>query len=331
MPSAAIPSSTDSTADREIVMSRVFSAPRSLVWEAWTNPEHVVKWWGPRGFTTVTKRHEFRVGGVWEHTMIGPDGTRYPNKSVFKEIVPQERIVYSHGGGREDGEIPGANFVATWKFETVEGDKTKVTGRLLFPSAATRDHVVREFGAIEGGQQTLERLGEQLAAMQCKPFIISREFAAPRDLVWMVWTEREHFARWFGPKGVTISIAQFDLRAGGMCHYSMTTPDGKKLWGKAVYREIVPPTKLVWINSFSDEHAGITRHPLTKDLWPLQLLTVVTFAENAGKTTVTVTWLPIDADVEERRVFDKNHASMKGGWGGTFDQLDAYLAQPPRI
>lgn len=325
MPTTAASSCADSTADREIVLSRIFHAPRAIVWDAWTKPEHVAKWWGPRGFTTETKRHEFRVGGVWEHTMVGPDGTRFPNKSIFREIVPQERIVYSHGGGREDGEAPGATFVATWTFETVEGDKTRVTGRMLFPSAATRDHVVREFGAIEGGRQTLERLGEQLAVMQTRPFIISREFAAPRDLVWKVWTEREHFGRWFGPKGVTIAIARFDLRPGGMCHYSMTTPDGKTLWGRAAYRDVVPPTKLVWINSFSDENAGITRHPLTTDRWPLQLLTVVTFAENAGKTTVTVTWLPIDADEDERRVFDANHASMTSGWGGTFEQLNAYL------
>jgi uncharacterized protein YndB with AHSA1/START domain len=259
--------------------------------------------------------------------MVGPDGTRFPNKSVFKEILPQERIVYSHGGGREDGEVPGANFTATWTFESQDDGKTKVTGRLLFPSAATRDHVVREFGAIEGGRQTLERLGEQLAAMQTKPFIISREFAAPRDLVWQVWTEREHFPRWFGPKGVATTLVQFDLRPGGMCHYYLTAPDGKKWWGKAAYREITPPTKLVWINSFSDEHAGITRHPFTKDPWPLQMLTVVTFAENAGKTTVTVTWLPIDANDDERCVFDNSHASMNGGWGGTMEQLTAYLAQ----
>lgn len=324
------PATADSTADREIVLSRVFSAPRSLVWEAWTNPEHVTKWWGPRGFTSVTKRHEFRVGGVWEHTMIGPDGTRFPNKSIFREIVPPERIVYSHGGGREDGEVPGANFTATWTFEALDAERTKVTGRMLFPSAASRDHVVREFGAVEGGRQTLERLGEQLAAMQSKPFVIAREFDAPRDLVWQVWTEREHFARWFGPKGMSIAIAQFDLRPGGLCHYSMTLRDGKKVWGKAVYREIVPPTKLVWINSFSDEHAGTTRHPLNKDRWPLQMLTVITFAENAGRTTVTVNWLPIDSDPDERRVFDQSLASMSGGWSGTFDQLAAYLAEVSR-
>jgi len=315
------------TSDREIVMSRVLTAPRELVWEAWTNPKHVANWWGPRGFTTTTKRHEFRVGGYWEHVMHGPDGTNYPNKSRFAEIVPLEKIVFSHGGGREEG--PGATFTATWTFETVEGNKTRLTGRLVFPTPEARDFVVKEFGAIEGGKQTLERAAEYVAGLQSRPFIISREFAVPRDLMWKVWTEREHFAQWFGPKGIKVTLVQFDLRPGGMTHYNMTTPDGKVMWGKAVYREVVPPTKLVWINSFSDKDAGITRHPLSKDPWPLQMLTVVTFAEQAGKTTVTVNWLPFDSDDDERQVFDKNLASMNQGWGGTFDQLGTYLATNP--
>ncbi len=313
----------ENTSDREIIMSRVLHSPRELVWQAWTDPKHVTNWWGPRGFTTTIKKHDFRVGGQWEHVMHGPDGVNYPNKSTFKEIVPLERIVFQHGGGRETG--PGASFTATWTFETVEDNKTRLTGRLVFPSAEARDFVVKEFGAVEGGKQTLERASEYVASMQSTPFTIVREFNAPRDLMWRVWTEREHFARWFGPKGIQVTFARFDLRAGGMNHYSMTMPDGKELWGKAVYREIIPPTKLVWINSFSDKDAGLARHPLTTERWPLQLLTIVTFAERAGKTTVTLNWLPYEADAEERRVFEAGRESMKMGWGGTFDQLEAYL------
>jgi uncharacterized protein YndB with AHSA1/START domain len=315
-------------ADREIVITRVLHAPRELVWQAWTDPQHVAHWWGPRGFTTTIKRMDFRVGGAWEHVMRGPDGTNYPNKSIFKEIVPLERITYSHGGGREEG--PGATFVATWTFETVEGNKTRLTGRMIFPTAAARDLVVREFGAIEGGKQTLERASEYVASLQTESFVLSREFDAPRDLVWRAWTEREQFAQWFGPKGVKVTLAKFDLRPGGLIHYSMKMPDGKEMWGKAVYREVVPPTRLVWINSFSDKDAGITRHPLTTDPWPLQMLTVVTFAENAGKTTVTVNWLPYEADADERRVFDQGRESMKMGWGGTLAQLEAHLATAHR-
>jgi uncharacterized protein YndB with AHSA1/START domain len=158
-------SSPESTSDREIILTRVLNAPRELVWQAWADPKHIVNWWGPRGFTTTIKRMEFRVGGIWEHTMHGPDGKNYPNKSIFKEIVPLERITYSHGGGREDAATQGANFVATWTFETVDGNQTRLTGRMVFHSKEARDRVVREYGAIEGGKQTLERAAEYVTSM----------------------------------------------------------------------------------------------------------------------------------------------------------------------
>ncbi len=153
----------DTPAAREIVITRVFDAPRELVWEAWTDPKHVVQWWGPKGFTTSIEKMDVRPGGVWKHVMHGPDGTDYPNKSVFTEVVKPERIVYSHGGGKKGG--PAAQFQATWTFETL-GEKTKVTIHMLFLTAWDRDQVVKEYGAIEGGQQTLERLGEHLAKIR---------------------------------------------------------------------------------------------------------------------------------------------------------------------
>jgi uncharacterized protein YndB with AHSA1/START domain len=95
--------------------------------------------------------------------MRGPDGANYPNHSVFQEIVKPERIVFQHGGKREGG--PGVSFVSTWSFEKLAADKTRVSIRMVFPSATERDYVVKEFGAIEGGNQTLERLGEYLPKM----------------------------------------------------------------------------------------------------------------------------------------------------------------------
>ena len=166
-PTASSPSSSGSdSSDREIVLSREFAAPRALVWQALTDPQHVVHWWGPHGFRTEIEEMDFRVGGAWKHTMIGPDGVRYPNKSIFREIVPEERVVYSHGGGREDGEGPGATFVATWSFEALGPKLTKLTLRMVFPSAEARDAVVREYGAIEGGKQTLARLADHLVQME---------------------------------------------------------------------------------------------------------------------------------------------------------------------
>jgi uncharacterized protein YndB with AHSA1/START domain len=147
------------TPDREIVMSRLFDAPRELVWDAFTDPKQVVQWWGPNGFTTTIHEMDVRPGGRWRHTMHGPDGTNYPNASVFKEVVKPERIVYGHGGGKEGGQ--GVSFEATWTFEA-QGDKTLLTGRMVFPTAAAREFVIKEHGAIEGAQQTFDRLEEQL-------------------------------------------------------------------------------------------------------------------------------------------------------------------------
>ena len=319
-----MPTSPSSSSDREIVISRIVDAPRELVWQAWTDPQQVVKWWGPRGFSTTIKKMDFRVGGVWEHVMRGPDGANYPNKSLFKEIVPLERITYSHGGGREDG--PGASFTATWTFETVAGGRTRLTGRMVFPSAEARDFVVKEFGAIEGGKQTLERLSEHLPLMAAAPceFVITRVLAAPRDLVWQMWTQAEHLQQWFGPKGCTTSVAKLDFRVGGIFHYGIAMPDGTKLWGRFAYREITAPERLVWVNSFSDENRGLGRHPLNA-AWPQELLTVVTFSEFEGRTTVTIHWTPLSANPTEQQTFDSSHDSMNQGWGGTLEQLAAHL------
>ena len=155
---------TESTVDREIKISREFDAPRELVWQAMTDPKHVVNWWGPRGFSTTIEEMDVRPGGAWKHVMRGPDGTNYPNKSIFKEIARPERIVFSHGGGREHG--PGANFVATWSFDELAPKRTRVTIHMVFGTTAERDFVVKEFGAVEGAKQTLERLGEFLAQLR---------------------------------------------------------------------------------------------------------------------------------------------------------------------
>ena len=153
----------EKAASQEIVITRVFNAPRPLVFQAWTDPRHLAQWWGPRGFSTTIEQMDFRVGGVWKHVMHGPDGTNYPNESVFVEIVKPAKIVFSHGGRREGGSC--VEMVSTWTFEEIGKGRTKVSVRMIFPSAAQRERVAKEFGAIEGGQQTLARLGEYLPKM----------------------------------------------------------------------------------------------------------------------------------------------------------------------
>lgn len=316
------PTPSPDTSDREVVISRVLDAPRALVWQAWTDPQHVAKWWGPRGFSDTTKRHEFRVGGVWEHVMTGPDGVNYPNKAIFKEIIPLERVTFTLGGGREDG--PGISFTATWTFETVEGNKTRLTGRMVFPTAAARDLVVREFGAIEGGKQTLERLSEHLPTMQSRGFELIRKFAAPRQLVWDAWTNPEHFVRWFGPPGFTVTVAAFNLQPGGEFLYGMKGPGGHEGWLKWTFKEIVPPGKLVVVVSFTDAKGSVVRHPGIAN-WPLEWLSTVLLTEHEGQTTLALRSIPINASEAERQAYDGGLGGMSQGWAATMEKLTAYL------
>jgi uncharacterized protein YndB with AHSA1/START domain len=157
-------------------------------------------------------------------------------------------------------------------------------------------------------------------------FVLSRVFDAPHALLWQCFTEPERMKQWWGPKGFKVLHSKMDLRVGGTYHYGMQAPDGKAMWGKFTFREIVPQEKLVQITSFSDEKGGITRHPLAPT-WPLQMLSTFAFEDApGGKTKFTVRWSPYEATAEEQVTFDAGHASMTQGWGGTMDQLAAYLA-----
>lgn len=155
-------------------------------------------------------------------------------------------------------------------------------------------------------------------------FVISRSFTAPREKVWKAFAK--DMKSWFTPKGFTVRQAELDFRPGGTYHYCFVTANGQEMWGKAAYREISEPERLVWVNSFSDEAGGVARNPW-QESWPLELLTTVTLAEQNGKTALKIQWIPIDPTAEERKTFDKCHDSMNGGWTGTLDKLEAYLAK----
>ena len=158
-------------------------------------------------------------------------------------------------------------------------------------------------------------------------FVISRILDAPRELVWKCFTEPKRMEQWWGPKGVKVIKSRIDLRVGGTHHYGMQAPDGAVMWGRQVYREIVPPERLVLINSFADEQGGLARHPMAPT-WPLEMLSIFTFEElPGGKTKFTVRWSPHNASAEEQTTFDAGHGSMQQGWSGTLEQLEAYLAR----
>lgn len=152
--SARIASPATDLADREIVTTRVFDTPRERLFRAWTDPDDLAHWWGPKGFTNTFQEFDPRPGGAWRFVMHGPDGVDYPNESVFVEVVEPERLVFRHLE-------PIHEFLATATFEDLGGGKTRLTWRMLFESAAECDRIRRYVG--EANEQNLDRLEAQLA------------------------------------------------------------------------------------------------------------------------------------------------------------------------
>jgi len=276
--------------DREIVITRDFDAPRELVWEAMTDPLHVVQWWGPRGFTTTIEEMDVRPGGVWKHVMHGPDGTDYPNRSVFTEIVKPERISYSHGGSRQGA--PGIHFEATWTFEALDGGRTRTTIRMLFTTAEDRDKIVKEYGAIEGGKQTLARLAEQLAKA---PLVIERTFNAPVETVWKAITDKDQMKQWYFELDEFIPEVGFEFR---FC----VEHEGTEFRHLCKITEVIPGRKLAHTWRY-EGHEGDSL--VTFDLYP-----------EGGKTRLRLTHEGLDSfpktPAYARTNFEKGWTSLIG-------------------
>lgn len=163
------------------------------------------------------------------------------------------------------------------------------------------------------------------AGADVKAFGIFRTFDASRETVFAAWTQEEHIKNWLAPSGFTIPFCRLNLVPGGMFHYCMRATNGVEMWGKWIFQEIVPPERIVLINTFSNKHGNPTRHPYVPD-WPLEMLTTTSLTESDGKTTVRLAWAPVDASAAEQKTFDSMHDAMAQGWNGTFDQLAMYLA-----
>ncbi|HEY3900297.1 MAG TPA: SRPBCC family protein [Chthoniobacter sp.] len=309
------------TKSNEIRITRVYDAPVAAVWEAWTDPEQVKHWWGPRGFTLTTHGKDFRPGGHWTYTMHGPDGIDYPNKTIYHEVEEHRKLVYDHGG--HDDRPP--MFRVTVLFSENQGKTTMdMTMALKTPEAAEE---TRKFIKKAGGNATWDRLAEYLEkeAAGKERFVIARTFAAPIETMFEMWTDPNHFSQWLAPTGFEMQFVRADIREGGSSFYFMAG-SGMKMYGRVEYLKIEKPGSIVYTQQFCDEHEKLSRHPMSPT-WPETMLTTVQLtAEGPDQTRVTVTWEPHGATTpEEVETFVKARGGMTMGWTGSFDKLDDYL------
>ncbi len=148
--------------ERELVITRVFDAPRDLVFRAWTDPKHMTQWWGPKYFTNRVEQMDVRPGGAWRIVMCAPDGAEYPAQGIYREIIPPDRLVFTNTAVDKDGKVIIDGFTTVTFAD--QGGKTKLT--LETRGTAKVDYAANYLQGMEAGwTQSLERLGETLASL----------------------------------------------------------------------------------------------------------------------------------------------------------------------
>jgi uncharacterized protein YndB with AHSA1/START domain len=307
----------------EITISRVYDAPVKMVWDAWTDPSQVAKWWGPRGFTITTHSKDLRPGGHWTYTMHGPDGTDYENTTIYHEVDAYTRLVYDHGGHADRPPL----FRVTATFAEVKGQtRMELSFVLATPEEAEK---TRQFIKKAGGESTWDRLAEYLAEQSTgkRMFVINRSFDAPIETVFRMWTDPAHLSAWLPPTGFTMAFIRVDIRPGGSSLSKMTNGQGTTMYAHVEYREITRPRRIVYVQNFCDESGTLSRHPLAPT-WPAHMLTLVTLTEEGpDRTRVTVEWAPYgEATPTEIDTFVAGRTGMTAGWTGSFDRLETVLA-----
>jgi uncharacterized protein YndB with AHSA1/START domain len=305
----------------EIRLTRVYDAPLRAVWDAWTVPEQVEKWWGPRGFTLTTHSKDLRTGGSWRYTMHGPDGVDYPNVTTYLLVEPYQKLVYDHGATDDTPPL----FRVTVTFTETGGKTTmEMISTLPTPEAAAQ---MAKFIKQAGGNATWDRLAEHLeqTATGKVRFVVNRTFEAPIARVFEMWTSPEHLARWLPPAGTTMRFLRAEI-APGKSTFFVITGEHFTMHVRAEYLALEPPRRIVYTQQFVDEREQLAPAP-GADAWPATLQSTVLLAEEApDRTRVTVTTEAEGAATPaELEAFALERSGMTRGWTGSFDALEALL------
>ena len=316
----------DETPNWDLAITRMFDAPRDLVFKVWTDPKSVAQWWGPNGFTNPVCELDVRVGGAIRIHMRAPDGVVYPMTGTFKEVDEPNRLVFISSALDGNGNSMFDNL-NTVTFEERRGKTAMTLTVRIINKTAVADQYLK--GMDAGWSQTLDRLDSHLVSIHDKEkkgmqlaknasvstadreIVTTRTFDAPCEMVWRMWTDREHIAQWWGPNGFTTTIHEMDVRAGGTWRLVMRGPDGRDYNNHIVYQEVREPEKLVY------------KHLPEKGSEPVSFITTVIFTPQGDKTKVLVQMLFPSAKARDHVV--KTYGAIEG-LSQTLGRLEAKLA-----
>jgi len=309
---------------QEIIVTRTYHAPREIVFKTVTDPKLIPQWWGPRNLKTTVEKMEPRPGGQWRFIQRDPEGNIFTFHGVYHEAKSPERLVYT----MEWEGMPGHVLLNIDTFNEDDG-KTICTSRSIFETVEDRDGMLQQ--GMEGGtKETTERINELLARINIqtrkeehmshhegngKSITITRVFNAPRERVWQRWTDPDQYMCWWGPKDFSAPYAKFDLRVGGKYLSCMRGPDGKEYWDTGIYKEIVEPNRIVYTDSFADEHGNVvpaSYYGMGSDV-PLEMEVELTLEDLGGRTRLTLE----HCGLLEGEMLEQT----KAGWNQSFDKL----------
>lgn len=322
-----------------LLLTRTFHAPRQLVWQAWTQPDYLMRWWGPKEFTSPVCRVDLRVGGEYHFCMRSPQGQDFWSKGTYLFLDAPHQLVCTDSFSDEAGHLLPASalgMTGDWPLElqiTLTLEETNGTTLLTIQHEGLPEGEMKEMcmggwlESLDKLEQTLQVLLEEKSATTFeKELVTTHTVQAPREQVFGAWTQAEHLQHWWGPKGFQLKIVQLELVPGGTFLYHIGAAQGPAMWGKFVYEQITAPQRLVYLSSFTDAAGHLVRAPFSTT-WPLQVRNQLTLSEANGQTTFTLCSQPYQATKEEEQTFMAAADAIRQGLRGTFEQLDTYLAQ----
>ena len=312
----------------ELTIIRVFDAPRELVWEAWTEPEHVKLWWGPKGFTSPVSKADLRVGGKYLNCMRSPDGKDYWSTGVYREILEPERLVLTDSFADPAGNVVPATYygmgadlptemLITVTFEEEAGKTKMVLRHEGFPpgemAEMTKQGWNESFDKLAKSLKKLRREGgtskTRFTAEAGKPEVTAtRVFDAPRELVFAASIDPELIPLWWGPRIFKTTVEKMDVRPGGTWRFIQRDPEGNEYAFNGEYHEVVPPERLVQTFEFEGMPGRIS-------------LETATVEEIGGKTRLTEK--AVFGSAEERD--GALSSGMESGWAESYDRLAELL------
>jgi len=314
---------SNSTLTHALTITRTYAAPKELMFQLFTQVEHLKRWFCPLGWSVAEADLDLTVGGAWRVKMVYPDGEGLVMKGTYREITRPDKVVFTHvwEKGHPNAEI---ETLITVTFAESGGKTTMTFVQEGFTTESSRDdHLQGWSDAFVNLESAINEESDESATVSLR---IERTFNAPRQVVWDAWTNPAALEKWFGPIGCTLKNLKADIQEGGEYVYEMTMPGGTPMHAKWAFRRLIEPKYMCIVFGFCDPEGNL--QPTTMlPVWPLNHRSDVLFVDMGEKTLMLMRSTPIHATEEEIAAYEGMIENMNMGWKGTLDKLDNFIQE----